>query len=329
MEGENMKKKILGFVLAGGILLSGASILTACGGHEHDLQAYTTYFLTEDGKDFSAHECKGCDHNEIIEENKNYVLTSLVNTVEEGDKIVLQRDIERANDTDPQVIYITKAITLEGEGESKPVVHGAIRIHLADGETDKVTIKNLEVAHSGEYNAGVVSQDERRGILVKNGSVELKNNYIHLENESITTLTTAPTGVQISVALTNTAKSELSYVIDGNKIGKYSDTQCTTSSNTSGILIAQNGPKPTEDGTLNISIEEAYEIYENNTFDNDTDACMVVFDYNRDVYKYTAGVFKSLEAAKNNAGNSLTYIADGKTVEEQSDGRYHIVEAQA
>lgn len=222
-------------------------------------------------------------------------------------------------------IVVTRPITIKGEGETKPVIYGSIVVMLDDAETDPVTIENLEISHSGEYVkvAGTsdvdFTKDGRRGVLVKNGGVVIKNNYIHLTDQNpATKLYAAPTGIQISVLSTNTVKNQLSYVVENNRIGKYAMSQTSASSEPVAVNCATM-----QNGDLNLTKAQVMDMFNNNTFDAGSECYIAMFDYN--IVKYTAGAFSSEENAKTYMGDDYSYLADGLQVSEV-DGAWIIVE---
>ncbi len=214
-------------------------------------------------------------------------------------------------------LVIKRPITIKGSGEERPIIFGSIVVLLEDDEINPVKIENLEISHSGLYVPSDTNnqKDGRRGIKVLNGSVEVKNNYIHLTNQNPETkLITAPTGIQLSVSSTSSKekKDMLSYVIEGNKIGKYSRSQTSASSDPTALVGEYNINKE-----INIDRNWIDNFYNQNTFEDGTDCYGCVFNYQTN--KYTAGIFSSEQVVKTFAGNSYQYVDSSLEVKQVGD----------
>lgn len=214
-------------------------------------------------------------------------------------------------------LIITRPLTIKGAGESRPVFFGSVIVNLSAGELRGVVIENIEISHSGEYVTKEVdgkqkvdlTRDGRRGILVNNGSVIIKNNYIHLANENPETKLGHPSSaIQLSVLKDAPNQDKLSYSISGNKFGKYSKSQHSSSSGAVAILADID-----EGQNLNVSLEQINAIFEDNTFADGTEGYEAMYDYTKN--KYVAGVFSSLEAAKYFLQTDYSSLAEGLKVE--------------
>lgn len=285
-----------------------------------------SYHITNEEKDY--YEVKDIinqKHTLKIMLTDKLDLKSLLTNSIKNDEIVIAKDILKESQEDLIGYLVTKPLIIKGEEKenSKYKVEGIFRIELSDmQETMPVRIENLEISHSGLRGDGTAQKDERRGVLVKNGSVILIDNYIHLSNEEVTTLPNAPTGVQLSVSVESEVSDQLSYTLSGNRIGVYKFSQTTASSSPSGILIDYD-----ENQVTNISFDEVNQMYNSNTFDDDTEAYINAFDYRQ--VRYTAGVFKNENIAKEYMGEEYEYLAEGLTVQTlPSNSRVQIVEIE-
>lgn len=297
-------KMIIGFFTVCLFLFSG------CGNkndeHIHKYEENKTYYLTNDGNDYYTQKCTNGGELKIVEAKETYILNNLLYSMTTGDKVIIERDINKTS-TSPSTYIVRSGITIEGRGENKPKIYGNFRIHLEDNELIPVTIKNLEIIHNGtlQYDSNtkpMLGMDERRGILVVNGGVQLENNYIHLLDENPTQrLHNASTGIQISVSDNNEYKEQYTYVINNNRIGKYARSQTTSSSVPVGILLDND-----IDAKLNITLDDAKEIYDNNSFDNGTECYLAAYDYEDN--KYKAGYFSTLEIAQAYLGSDYEYL---------------------
>lgn len=214
-------------------------------------------------------------------------------------------------------LIITRPLTIKGAGESRPVFFGSVIVNLSAGELRGVVIENIEISHSGEYVTKEIdgkqkvdlTRDGRRGILVNNGSVIIKNNYIHLANENPEKKLGHPSSaIQLSVLKDAPNQDKLSYSISGNKFGKYSKSQHSSSSGAVAILADID-----EGQNLNVSLEQINAIFEDNTFADGTEGYEAMYDYTKN--KYVAGVFSSLEAAKYFLQTDYSSLAEGLKVE--------------
>lgn len=214
-------------------------------------------------------------------------------------------------------LIITRPLTIKGAGKSRPVLFGSVIVNLSAGELRGVVIENIEISHSGEYVTKEVdgkqkvdlTRDGRRGILVNNGSVIIKNNYIHLANENPETKLGHPSSaIQLSVLKDAPNQDKLSYSISGNEFGKYSKSQHSSSSGAVAILADID-----EGQNLNVSLEQINAIFEDNTFAEGTEGYEAMYDYTKN--KYVAGVFSSLEAVKYFLQTDYSSLAEGLSVE--------------
>ncbi|MGN1162722.1 MAG: hypothetical protein ACI4T2_02250 [Christensenellales bacterium] len=214
-------------------------------------------------------------------------------------------------------LIITRPLTLKGAGEKQPVFFGSIVVNLAAGQLRGVVIDNIEISHSGEYVTKEVdgnqkvdlSKDGRRGILVNNGSVTIKNNNIHLTNQNPETKLAHPSSaIQLSVLKDAPNQDKLSYSISNNTFGKYSRSQHSSSSGAVAILADID-----EGQALNFSLEQINAVYEDNNFADGTEGYEAMYDYTKN--KYVAGVFSSIEAAEYFLQSDYSSLDEGLKVE--------------
>lgn len=222
-------------------------------------------------------------------------------------------------------IVITRPLTIKGDGV-KPVIFGSIVVNLAADNNGVVTIENLEISQSGQYVKDSTTQktdftkDGRRGVLIQNGSVVIKNNYIHLTNQAPDPkLTNGPSAIQLSVSAESTSEYQAArtYVVKDNRIGKYAKIQTTSSSEPSGLLAERNTNQ-----AISVSRAVIDAMYEDNMFDAGSDIIYCLIDYASS--KYLAGAFISEAMAKECMGETYGFLADGLTVKE-SGGIWKIV----
>lgn len=295
------------------VILFSVFLFVGCdnkGKHIHEYEDNKTYYLVNEGNDYYTQKCKHDNHIKKTEMEEQYDLESLLEEIVTGEKIIIDRDINK--DTNDQKTYIiTKSIVIEGN--DKPKIYGNFRIELDNGEVNPVTIKNLEIIHNGLFqydlnNKPMINKDERRGIVVINGGVNLQDNYIHLLDENPSQrLYSASTGIQIGVSEENGYSEQYRYVISNNRIGKYARSQTTSSSEPTGILLVDD-----VEAKLNLTEEEINNIYTNNTFDEGTECFLAAFDY--ETYEYNAGFFSTLEIAKSFVGNNNEYLGNNRSL---------------
>ncbi len=213
-------------------------------------------------------------------------------------------------------LVVERPITIKGEGDTKPIIYGSVVIQLADNEVDPAIIENLEISHSGQYVTieGTrdvdFDKDGRRGVLVRNGSAVIRNNYIHLTEENPESkLYAAPTGIQISVLSSNTVKDRLNYVVKDNVIGVYKSSQTSASSKPTGILAATDVSCNEE---LKLTKSQLDAIFQNNDFKQGTECFACLYDYT--LGKYVAGAFGSEAAAKSFLGEDYSSIPSGSSI---------------
>lgn len=216
-----------------------------------------------------------------------------------------------------QNVVISRPLTLKGAGEEKPLIFGSIIVNLGANELRGVVVENLEISHSGQFVTKDVdgspkvdlTKDGRRGILVNNGSVIIKNNYIHLTNEMPKTKLAHPaSAIQISVLKDSGNQDKLNYSISGNTFGVYSKSQHSSSSGAVAILAdIDEGQKP------NLNLEQINAIFEDNEFNEGTEGFLAMYDYTKN--KYAAGVFSSLDAAKYFLQSDFSSLDAGLKVE--------------
>ena len=257
----------------------------------------------------------GCDDKvEVKVSTREELLTAVAN--EEVDKIIVKAGNYGSPD-DYQNIVVERPVEIEGEKGTKPVIYGSIVVLLDSNETKPVEIENLEISHSGLYvrnDQGVdLSKDGRRGILVKNGSVSIEDNYIHLTEENPQEkYTTSPTGIQISVGATtpDAVKQKLTYEIEGNRLGMYSTIQSSASSVPVAILCATD---EAANEKLNLSEKDFAEIFLDNTFIEDSQCYTAYYDYARG--RYIAGAFSNEASCKKFLGDDYQEYIDNRDLE--------------
>lgn len=285
---------LAGLLVAGAAAAAGILITQAKQNNcKHTFAENYSYVMEYNNNDYYGHECTKCGKfEEKIKVEEDYELQTLINNAVDGTNIHIERNILKSSADESKVYIVTKPINLIGKG-FRPVIEGSIRIELADDIIEPFTMTNLEIEHNGQYNNGVKGLDERRGVLVKNGSVEITKCYIHLE-ENVADLYAAPTGIQISVSGTNPIKNQLTYKIENNIIGVYNKSQTTASSAPCGILLVTD-PSPAWNEVLNMTEGNALYIFNSNIFEEGSDYLFAYYDYEAAAYK--VGVFGSREIA--------------------------------
>ena len=289
--------------------------LTVTGGtfNEEVEQAYLpkgyACFKNENG----AYIVKGGYTISIGETNYN-TLSQAIAAANTGDVIKVYDDI---TENEGNIKYIIdKAITVSGVivGGVKPVINGTFAIDIngvSDG-TDVVTIENLEIVHNGVYVKDGWTQDTKGAVVLQDGGITLKNNYIHLVNPAPANVSNSPSGLQLSRRGASVSTGAIT--VSGNTFGaypKYSDKtntiataiQVTRNYTLSGVLVY---------GGLEVDDEK---IYTGNKYENtDGNAQYVLygnFDFAADKRGYTYVVFGDVFAYNRDGGDLL---AGGKMI---------------
>lgn len=120
-------------------------------------------------------------NRKVMINNVNYSsLTEAVNNAKNNDIIKIYDDIK-----DDKNILITRPITIKGiskNNQTKPKIYGSFTINLS-GETDSLTIDNIELIHSGK-NAPGENNNNSIGINLIDGGLTLKSSIIALSSPS-------------------------------------------------------------------------------------------------------------------------------------------------
>lgn len=161
---------------------------------------------------------KSLDREEDIKVKINDVkydsLTDAVSEAKSGDTIQIYNDIN-----DNKNVVIDKPLTLKGvvdQSNIKPKFYGALTIDLP-GESDSVSIENIEIIHEGKVNDGK-NNNTLIGLNLVNGGLEIKSSMVALdkadeaENGASGMLITRKAG----------SKCTMPILIKGNNFGSYS-----------------------------------------------------------------------------------------------------------
>lgn len=174
------------------------------------------------------------------------------------------------------------------------------------------TIENLEIVHNGVYVKDGWTQDTKGAVVLQDGGITLKNNYIHLVNPAPANVSNSPSGLQLSRRGASVSTGAIT--VSGNTFGaypKYSDKtntiataiQVTRNYTLSGVLVY---------GGLEVDDEK---IYTGNKYENtDGNAQYVLygnFDFAADKRGYTYVVFGDVFAYNRDGGDLL---AGGKMI---------------
>ena len=289
--------------------------LTVTGGtfNEEVEQAYLPKGYACNKDENGIYNVKGGYTISIGETNYN-TLSQAIAAANTGDVIKVYDDI---TENEGNIKYIIdKAITVSGVivGGVKPVINGTFAIDIngvSDG-TDVVTIENLEIVHNGVYVKDGWTQDTKGAVVLQDGGITLKNNYIHLVNPAPANVSNSPSGLQLSRRVASVSTGAIT--VSGNTFGaypKYSDKtntiataiQVTRNYTLSGVLVY---------GGLEVDDEK---IYTGNKYENtDGNAQYVLygnFDFAADKRGYTYVVFGDVFAYNRDGGDLL---AGGKMI---------------
>ena len=242
-------------------------------------------------------------------------LSAAITAANTGDVITVYNDV---TENEGNIKYIIrKALTISGAYGAtgvKPVIKGTFAVDIngvSDG-TDVVTIENLEIVHNGVYVKDGWTQDTKGAVVLQDGGITLKNNYIHLVNPAPANVSNSPSGLQLSRRGASVSTGAIT--VSGNTFGaypKYSDKtntiataiQVTRNYTLSGVLVY---------GGLEVDDEK---IYTGNKYENtDGNAQYVLygnFDFAADKRGYTYVVFGDVFAYNRDGGDLL---AGGKMI---------------
>ena len=242
-------------------------------------------------------------------------LSAAITAAKAGDVITVYNDV---TENEGNIKYIIrKALTISGAYGAtgvKPVIKGtfAVDINGINDGSDVVTIENLEIVHNGVYVKDGWTQDTKGAVVLQDGGITLKNNYIHLVNPAPANVSNSPSGLQLSRRGASVSIGAIT--VSGNTFGaypKYSDKtntiataiQVTRNYTLSGVLVY---------GGLEVDDEK---IYTGNKYENtDGNAQYVLygnFDFAADKRGYTYVVFGDVFAYNRDGGDLL---AGGKMI---------------
>ena len=242
-------------------------------------------------------------------------LSAAIIAAKAGDVITVYNDV---TENEGNIKYIIrKALTISGAYGAtgvKPVIKGTFAVDIngiSDG-SDVVTIENLEIVHNGIYVKDGWAQDTKGAVVLQDGGITLKNNYIHLVNPAPANVSNSPSGLQLSRRGASVSTGAIT--VSDNTFGaypKYSDKtntiataiQVTRNYTLSGVLVY---------GGLEVDDEK---IYTGNKYENtDGNAQYVLygnFDFAADKRGYTYVVFGDVFAYNRDGGDLL---AGGKMI---------------
>lgn len=242
-------------------------------------------------------------------------LSAAITAAKAGDVITVYNDV---TENEGNIKYIIqKSLTISGAYGAtgvKPVIKGTFAVDIngiSDG-SDVVTIENLEIVHNGVYVKDGWTQDTKGAVVLQDGGITLKNNYIHLVNPAPANVSNSPSGLQLSRRGASVSTGAIT--VSGNTFGaypKYSDKtntiataiQVTRNYTLSGVLVY---------GGLEVDDEK---IYTGNKYENtDGNAQYVLygnFDFAADKRGYTYVVFGDVFAYNRDGGDLL---AGGKMI---------------
>ena len=249
-----------------------------------------------------------------IGETKYNTLSQAIAAANTGDVIKVYDDI---TENEGNIKYIIdKAITVSGVivGGVKPVINGTFAIDIngvSDG-TDVVTIENLEIVHNGVYVKDGWTQDTKGAVVLQDGGITLKNNYIHLVNPAPANVSNSPSGLQLTRRGASVSTGAIT--VSGNTFGAYPKYSDKTNTIATAIQVSRNY---TLSGVLvygGLEVDDE-KIYNGNKYENtDGNAQYVLygnFDFAADKRGYTYVVFGDVFAYNRDGGNLL---AGGKMI---------------
>ena len=239
----------------------------------------------------------------------NYdTLSEAIAAANTGDVIKIHDDI---TENEGNIKYIIdKAITVRGMivGGVKPVINGTFAIDIngvSDG-SDVVTIENLEIVHNGVYVKDGWTQDTKGAVVLQDGGLTLKNNYIHLVNPAPANVSNSPSGLQLTRRGASVSTGAIT--VSGNTFGAYPKYSDKTNTIATAIQVSRNY---TVNGVLvygELEVDDE-KIYTGNKYENtDGNAQYVLygnFDFAADKRGYTYVVFGDVFAYNRDGGDLL------------------------
>lgn len=206
-------------------------------------------------------------------------LTEAVQNAKSGDTIQIYDDV-----FDEKNIVIDKPLSIEGvlkEGQIKPKLYGSLTIN-SNGQTDSVTVKDIEIIHSGTIEEGE-NNDNSVGVNLIDGGLDLKSNTIMLDNKK--TSNDQASGVIISRKINS--ENIMPIVIEGNNFGLYKISH----KEPNGALIIKRNSTTLK----NISLNED-EIYNKNSFSTQKEGNqMISIDFSTPTPTYSYLVTSSMQ----------------------------------
>ena len=235
-------------------------------------------------------------------------LSEAIAAANTGDVVKIYNDI---TENEGNIKYIIdKAITVCGAFGTgiKPVVNGTFAIDIngvSDG-SDVVTIENLEIVHNGVYVKDGWTQDTKGAVVLQDGGLTLKNNYIHLVNPAPANVSNSPSGLQLTRRGASVSTGAIT--VSGNTFGAYPKYSDKTNTIATAIQVSRNY---TVNGVLvygELEVDDEA-IYTGNKYENtDGNAQYVLygnFDFAADKRGYTYVVFGDVFAYNRDGGDLL------------------------
>lgn len=242
-------------------------------------------------------------------------LSAAITAAKAGDVITVYNDV---TENEGNIKYIIgKALTISGAYGAtgvKPVIKGTFAVDIngvSDG-SDVVTIENLEIVHNGVYVKDGWTQDTKGAVVLQDGGITLKNNYIHLVNPAPANVSNSPSGLQLSRRGASVSTGAIT--VSGNTFGAYPKYSDKTNTIATAIQVTRNY---TLNGVLvygGLEVDDE-KIYTGNKYENtDGNAQYVLygnFDFAADKRGYTYVVFGDVFAYNRDGGDLL---AGGKMI---------------
>ena len=242
-------------------------------------------------------------------------LSAAITAAKAGDVITVYNDV---TENEGNIKYIIrKALTISGAYGAtgvKPVIKGtfAVDINGINDGSDVVTIENLEIVHNGIYVKDGWTQDTKGAVVLQDGGITLKNNYIHLVNPAPANVSNSPSGLQLSRRGASVSTGAIT--VSGNTFGAYPKYSDKTNTIATAIQVTRNY---TLNGVLvygGLEVDDE-KIYTGNKYENtDGNAQYVLygnFDFAADKRGYTYVVFGDVFAYNRDGGDLL---AGGKMI---------------
>lgn len=242
-------------------------------------------------------------------------LSAAIAASKAGDVITVYNDV---TENEGNIKYIIrKALTISGAYGAtgvKPVIKGtfAVDINGINDGSDVVTIENLEIVHNGVYVKDGWTQDTKGAVVLQDGGITLKNNYIHLVNPAPANVSNSPSGLQLSRRGASVSTGAIT--VSGNTFGAYPKYSDKTNTIATAIQVTRNY---TLNGVLiygGLEVDDE-KIYTGNKYENtDGNAQYVLygnFDFAADKRGYTYVVFGDVFAYNRDGGDLL---AGGKMI---------------